>query len=312
MKRRLSRVLAVLAVLMVLVGCRKDPAKGTHEQKVATVPEKIQPLFKTWKLDVNASSEMNAKTLEKATGIRADVKFDKDVGKAAQFAARTLFFTFEKGKLTRAYEERYGEGLLSTSSSGWFTADDDAKSLTLKDAAQKETAYTIEELATDKLVLAPRGGGSFEVYRTPGSQFTPASTVTAVAAADRSATAPVEVQPNEKNKKDAYKAGEKVAGRWSRSVWWMATVKGKNGDRYDVAWADGTTGRVAASDMVPVVPARSLKVGDRVAGCWRSCRSSLYMGAIEKINPKRPAAPFTIKWDDGTSSDVKEGEVTRF
>jgi hypothetical protein len=162
MKKTILLLAAMLAILVC--ACGKNPGNMTHEEKTATLPAKLQPLFKSWKLDVNASSAMNAKAIEAKTGIKADIRFDKDVGKAVQFAARSLWFTFEKGKMTKVYQEKFGEGLLSTSSSGWVTVDDNATSLTLKDAQNKESVYEIKELAADKLVLAPKGGGSFEVY----------------------------------------------------------------------------------------------------------------------------------------------------
>jgi hypothetical protein len=52
-----------------------------------------------------------------------------------------------------------------------------------------------------------------------------------------------------------------------------------------------------------------VKVGDRVAACWHSCRSPLYIGTVEKKNP----ATTTVKWSDGSSpTEVKEGELTLF
>jgi hypothetical protein len=89
----------------------------------------------------------------------------------------------------------------------------------------------------------------------------------------------------------------------------MATIKGKTGDSYQVAWEDGTTGTVAVSDMVPVVKAKDIKVGDRVAGCWHSCKGSVYYGTVTAKTPTGA----TVKWSDGsTPTEVKDGDLTLF
>lgn len=310
MKRFLLVLLA--ALLLVVVGCGKKPSNMTHEEKVATLPPKLQPLFKApWKLDVNASSAMTSKAMEGKSGIKSDIKFDKDVGKAAQFLAKTLTFAFEKGTLTRVYGEQYGEGLLSTKETGWLTVDDAAKTLTLKDAKGKETSYAIEDLQDgDKLVLLPKDGGAYQVFipkgktpmAAPPSEPTGGATATATAAAPRP-------EPDAKYKKTSYKVGDRVVGKWASSSYYMATIKGRTGDSYQVAWDDGTSGKVAVTDLLPIVKAKDIKVGDRVAACWHSCKSSLYIGTVEKKTPTGAS----VKWSDGSSpSDVKEGDLTLF
>ena len=86
------------------------------------------------------------------------VSESRDLGKAAQFAARTFTFTFDDKTLRTAYKEMYGEGMLSTSDVGWLTVDESAKTLTLKDSKGKERSYEIRELSADKLVIVPSGG----------------------------------------------------------------------------------------------------------------------------------------------------------
>jgi len=310
--KKTTLLLLLSGLLMFLFACGKRPGNMTHEEKTATLPAKIQPLFKSWKLDVNASSAMNSKAIEAKTGIKSDVKFDKDVGKAAQFLAKTLFFSFEKGTMTRVYSEKFGEGFLSTEETGWLTVDDAAKNITLKDAKGKETSYSIEELSADKLVLAPKGGGSFEVF-IPKGQTPSAPAVSDTKAAGSAAAEPAKaakvVEPNPKYKKTAYKVGDKVVGKWMGSSWYMATIKAPAGDKYTVTWGDGTSGSVAAADMVPLVAGKDLKVGDHVAACWHSCKSAVYMGSVVK----KTGTVFSVKWEDGSSpSDVKEGDLTLF
>jgi len=312
MKKAVYALVALLCLFAV--ACKKSPAKMTHEEKVATLPPKLQPLFKgSWKLDVNASSAMSSKALEGKSGIKADIKFDKDVGKAAQFMAKTLTFGFEKGTMTRVYSEKYGEGLLSTESTGWLTVDDGLKTLTLKDAKDKETTYTIEAFEEDeKLVLLPKGGGSYQVLIPKGKTPTAASPA---AKSDDPPTTPTATtptarpEPNAKYKKASYKVGDRVVAKWASSSYYVATVKSKSGDSYGVAWEDGTSGNASVNDMVPVVKTKDVKVGDRVAACWHSCRSSLYIGTVEK----KTATGVSVKWNDGSSpSDVKEGDFTLF
>ena len=306
-------VLVLVALVCLLaVACKKSPAKMTHEEKVATLPPKLQPLFKgSWKLDVNASSAMSSKAVEGKSGIKADIKFDKDVGKAAQFLAKTLTFGFEKTTMTRVYAEKYGEGLLSTESTGWLTIDDGMKNITLKDANDKETSYTVEEFEADeKLVLLPKDGGSYQVLIPKGKTPMAASPQAKAAGTTEAPSKPAKVvEPNAKYKKSAYKVGDRVVARWASSSFYMATVKTKTGDDYGLAWEDGTSGKAAVNDMVPVVKAKDIKVGDHVAACWHSCKSSLYQGVVEKKTP----AGATVKWDDGSSaSDVKDGDLTLF
>ena len=310
MKKTVLFLIAILSLFAI--ACAKKPSNMTHEEKAALLPKKLQPLFKgPWKLDVNASSAMNAKAILAKTGIKADVTFDKDVGKAAQFMAKTLTFTFEKKSLNRAYSEKFGEGLLSTEETGWVTVDDDAKNLTLKDGNDKETAYSIEELEADeKLVLKPKSGGSFEVFIPKGkTPMASAPTPKTADTADSPTTPTAAVAPDAKYKKTSYKAGDRVVGKWISTSYYMATIKAKSGDSYQVTWEDGTSGTVKVDDMVPVVKLKDVKVGDRVAACWHSCRSALYIGTVEK----KTATTATVKWNDGSSpSPVNDGSLALF
>ncbi len=280
----------------------------TFEEKPATLPPPLQPLFRApWKVDVNASALATSKAAQAKAGIKADVQFGGDVGKAAQCLAKTLTFGFEKGTLNRVYGEKFGEGILSTESTGRVTVDDAAKNVTLKDANDKETSYTIEELKDgEKLVLVPKGGGSHQVLipkgATPMAGPTSTSNTTATPATPRP-------EPNAKYKKTSYAAGDRVVAKWGSGSYYLATIKGKNGDAYDVTYEDSTSGKVAVGDMVPVVKAKDVKVGDRIAGCWHTCRGSLSVGTVDKKTP----TGVTIKWSDGSSPlDVKDGEFTLF
>ena len=61
--------------------------------------------------------------------------------------------------------------------------------------------------------------------------------------------------------------------------------------------------------MVPVVKSKDIKVGDRVAGCWHSCKGSLYYGTVATKTPTGA----TVKWSDGSSpTEVKDGDLTLF
>ena len=305
----MNRFLGLLVVLSLLIaGCKKSPANMTFEEKLATLPPPLQPLFRApWKVDVNASALATSKAAEAKTGIKGDVQFGGDVGKAAQFMAKTLTFGFEKGTLTRVYGEKFGEGILSTETTGWVTVDDAAKNLTLKDANDKETSYTIAELKDgEKLVLIPKSGGAYQVLIPKGATPMAGPTGNSNTAATPATPRP---EPDAKYKKTSYAVGDRVVAKWGSGSYYLSTIKGKSGAVYDVTYEDSTTGKVAVGDMVPVVKAKDVKVGDRVAGCWRSCRTSLYVGTVDKKTPTGA----TIKWSDGSSpSDVKDGEFALF
>ncbi|MBI4952900.1 MAG: hypothetical protein HY908_12775 [Myxococcales bacterium] len=163
----LAVVLLVFTTAFAATACKKNPASMSHEEKVATLSEQGKRLARGWKLDVNASAAANSQAVEKASGIKSDVKLGGDVGKLAQFAAKSYFFGFEKTSLKTVYEESYGEGLLSTATTGWWELDADGARLTLRGAGSdkgKDRVYTIRQLDADKLVLAANDTGVIEVF----------------------------------------------------------------------------------------------------------------------------------------------------
>ena len=115
--------------------------------------------------------------------------------------------------------------------------------------------------------------------------------------------------PNAKYAKATYKTGEHVVAKWGSSSFWYGTVKGKHGDKYAVKYGDGTSGEVAASDMVPMSKVSDVHVGERVMACWHSCKSPLYLGTVQA----KTGNAVTVKWQDGSApSDVKAGEIALF
>ncbi len=124
-----------------------------------------------WKLDPNATLKGTTDAIKDTSGITADIELKGDIGKIADFLSETLsFYPDEKNPPKLAYQKKYGEGLLSTSTVGWweFNADETAVIMKAWDStAGKEKApvtYTIKELTKDKLVLLEEGSSSPNIY----------------------------------------------------------------------------------------------------------------------------------------------------
>jgi phage antirepressor YoqD-like protein len=103
---------------------------------------------------------------------------------------------------------------------------------------------------------------------------------------------------------DAVKVGDNVAAEWMTDSWYLATVKKVTGDKYDVDYADNTSGSVTLAQIKTLDKNLKLAVGDKVMAVWSNAK--FYTGAVQDL--KEGGA--TIKWDDGSSpSFVELGKI---
>lgn len=103
----------------------------------------------------------------------------------------------------------------------------------------------------------------------------------------------------------AIKTGDVVAAAFGPS-WYLATITSSNGDKYDVTYADNTTGTLSISEIKPIVLDMVFKVGDNVMAVWNS--GKFYDGEVVEITPNG----YIIKWTDGSApSEVKKGHVMK-
>jgi hypothetical protein len=149
----------------------------------------------------------------------------------------------------------------------------------------------------------PPGNPPFPtITRNPPALFDAATTPPALP--PRGVPAP---EANPKFRKASYAIGDTVAAKWNGTSWWIATVKAKNGDRYEVLYGDDTTGTVTAAEMLPIAAAPRLEAGDHVLACWKG--PQMYTGVVTK----KLDDGFEVKWDDGDSPlRVPAGKLTPF
>lgn len=103
-----------------------------------------------------------------------------------------------------------------------------------------------------------------------------------------------------------YEPGEKVAAKWS-TMWYEATVIGRDGDAYVVKYSDNTIGNVQPAEMRHLLARRDLRVGQHVIAVWRT--STWYPGTVQSLADDGAM----IKWDDGgTPSVAPYGKIAAF
>ncbi|AFM03338.1 hypothetical protein Fleli_0882 [Bernardetia litoralis DSM 6794] len=125
-----------------------------------------------WKYDVNANLKSGSESTEDEAGVSSDIQLKGDVGAMANFVAETLTFGRDtKDETKLSYSKKIGEGLLSSSTLGYWTMSEDGKTISMAawdNKAGKEKApvnYTIVELTDDKLVLMKEGEDTKKIYK---------------------------------------------------------------------------------------------------------------------------------------------------
>jgi hypothetical protein len=91
-------------------------------------------------------------------------------------------------------------------------------------------------------------------------------------------------------------AGARVAARWNRNSFYLATVKSREGGTYHIVYDDTTPAEVTIADLLPIVKPDESLAGRRVLACWSADR--LYPGTV--LGTEGAKSVF-VKWDDGTA-----------
>ncbi len=153
--------IAAVAAMFLIASC----GGGGEDAKLTEKGKLLSSIV--WKYDTNASISGVTDAVKDTTGVTADIELKDDVKAIADFFTGTLQFgvdTKNAGKLS--YERKFGEGFLSTSTTGWweFNADESAVIMKEWDSVEgKEKApvtYKIVELTAEKLVLQAEGEGA--------------------------------------------------------------------------------------------------------------------------------------------------------
>jgi hypothetical protein len=98
--------------------------------------------------------------------------------------------------------------------------------------------------------------------------------------------------------------GARVAAKWGDTAFYLATVRGRDGAKYNVDYDDGDRGAVSGADMIPVASPEKIVAGSHVLACWGGPR--MYPGVVAAIN----GGLCTVKWDDGdTPLDVPKEKI---
>ena len=164
MKRILTLLSVAIVVTLASCGETKPTVELTEKGKLLTSV--------TWKYDTNASIAGVTETIEDttaiagdSTGIVADIELKDDVKAIADFFTGTLTFQVDK-KGDLAYERKFGEGFLSTSTLGYWNFNEDESAVVMREwdseagAEKAAETYKVVELTAEKLVLQKDGEGA--------------------------------------------------------------------------------------------------------------------------------------------------------
>ncbi|MEZ0273266.1 MAG: hypothetical protein ACAH88_00060, partial [Roseimicrobium sp.] len=87
--------------------------------------------------------------------------------------------------------------------------------------------------------------------------------------------------------------GKRVAAMWTNGGYFLGTVTGAEGDRFDILFEDGDRLAVDATNVVALREDTPFAVGDHVTAAWNGV--AMYPGVITKVHAKS----CMVKWDDG-------------
>lgn len=87
--------------------------------------------------------------------------------------------------------------------------------------------------------------------------------------------------------------GKRVAAMWSNGSYFLGTVTGVEGERFDILFEDGDRLAVESAKVVPLREDTPFTVGDQVIAAWKGI--SMYPGVVTKVHAKS----CLVKWDDG-------------
>lgn len=100
--------------------------------------------------------------------------------------------------------------------------------------------------------------------------------------------------------------GDLVAAQY-HTDWYSGRITGLVNGTFAVRYDDNTTGKLVASQLIPVADPATLRVGDRVLAVW-SNDARMYPGRVKAIDGPKAR----IKWEDGSApSDVPLKAIAR-
>jgi hypothetical protein len=87
--------------------------------------------------------------------------------------------------------------------------------------------------------------------------------------------------------------GKRVAAMWTNGGYFLGTVTGVEGDRFDILFEDGDRLAVNTTNVVALSEDTPFAVGDHVTAAWKG--AAMYPGVVTKVHAKS----CMVKWDDG-------------
>ena len=100
--------------------------------------------------------------------------------------------------------------------------------------------------------------------------------------------------------------GDLVAARY-HTDWYSGRITGMVNGTFAVRYDDNTTGKLVASELIPMADPAALRVGDRVLAVWGN-DARMYPGRVKAIETQKAR----IKWEDGSApSDVPLKAIAR-
>lgn len=215
-------ILSLVSIVLLGTACKKKELSETAKKLMA----------KTWKYDTNANLASGSKGAENATGIKSDIRLGGDLKTIADFASETLTFYEDTKNKKIAYEKKYGQGVLSTNTRGWWELKDEDKTLVLKEwdsNAGKEkdpVEYTIKELGEEQLVLTKKSDNTTHIYLESSKFEAKAKEFAEKEKANKPATKPTTEIPegiDESKLKKDWKVGNKAEIYW-KGTWFKGKV----------------------------------------------------------------------------------------
>lgn len=93
----------------------------------------------------------------------------------------------------------------------------------------------------------------------------------------------------------AWKAGDRILGKWGDGLWYPAQITGVAGDKFKVAFFDGDVGELSAAQIKAI----DWKIGTTVECNWKN-QGKYYSGKITQMKGDM----VHINYDDGDQEDA--------
>lgn len=166
-KARTTLFLIAMTAMVLTFSCLGGIKK--KEVKLSKKGELLTSI--AWKLDANATLKGTTDVIEDSTSLIANIELKKDVKKIADFLAETVVFAIDaEDKSKLVYSRTIGEGLFSTSSTGYWKFNEDETEIIMW-AWNEQTGkrnppvtYKIIELSEEKFAMQKTGDASPNIY----------------------------------------------------------------------------------------------------------------------------------------------------